>query len=94
MRPPAVFPGRVRALPADDQRLDPFEAVVVTGWFDQAVESFIEVDARGRMVRDESASPALPPVAGEIRVRWKLVLENTSTWDDTGMSRASSTAGR
>lgn len=29
-------------------------------------ESFIEVDARGRMVRDESASPALPPVAGEI----------------------------
>jgi penicillin-binding protein 2 len=29
-------------------------------------ESFIEVDARGRMVRDESGSPALPPVAGEI----------------------------
>jgi penicillin-binding protein 2 len=29
-------------------------------------ESFIEVDARGRMVRDESASPALPPVAGEV----------------------------
>ena len=28
-------------------------------------ESFIEVDARGRMVRDESASPALKPVAGE-----------------------------
>jgi penicillin-binding protein 2 len=28
-------------------------------------ESFIEVDARGRMVRDESASPSLKPVAGE-----------------------------
>ena len=28
-------------------------------------ESFIEVDARGRMVRDEGASPALKPVAGE-----------------------------
>lgn len=27
-------------------------------------ESFIEVDARGRMVRDESESPALRPVAG------------------------------
>lgn len=29
-------------------------------------ESFIEVDARGRMVRDESASPALKPVTGEM----------------------------
>jgi penicillin-binding protein 2 len=28
-------------------------------------ESFIEVDARGRMVRDESESPSLKPVAGE-----------------------------
>ncbi len=27
--------------------------------------SFVEVDARGRMVRDESQSPALKPVAGE-----------------------------
>ena len=29
-------------------------------------ESFIEVDARGRMVRDESGSPALKPVSGEM----------------------------
>lgn len=29
-------------------------------------ESFIEVDARGRMVRDESESPALRPIGGEV----------------------------
>ncbi len=29
-------------------------------------QSFIEVDARGRMVRDENASPTLSPVAGEV----------------------------
>jgi hypothetical protein len=42
-----MFPGWVRVLLAGDQRLDPCNALVVTDWFDQTVESFIEIDLTG-----------------------------------------------